>query len=59
MICEDDVPEVAVAAFSQKHNLSQEKQLKLMAVVREQLASMLPRILEEEPDKATPAKKAK
>ena len=41
-IYEGDIPEIAVDSFSKIHNLTADKQYKLLSVVKEQLAKLYP-----------------
>lgn len=47
VIFEGEEPSIAVNQFVKKHGLSGEKAVKLLAVAQEQLAAVLPRIIEE------------
>ena len=50
IIYEGDHPEQVVQIFAGTYGLSKEKEAKLMNVVRDQLAIVLPRIIEESGD---------
>jgi len=50
IIYEGDVPELVVIMFARCHKLTAEKQRKLMAVVNDQLKSILPSITEDQLD---------